>query len=90
MRHENKMRLPLVVHRHALPERKLMWNTEDNSTIFQLVSRVNEVVSLESDHFTLGHYEVGCYWDVNGTEYECLPFHNVVDILRRDDQVMQV
>ena len=80
------MRLRLNVQRHGLPPSPVVWATGDpkrtlNSTVSQLLERVNDVIPLESDDWGLEDYIV----EING--YECLHFQELGSVFRDDDEV---
>ncbi|KAI9762079.1 MAG: hypothetical protein M1840_001488 [Geoglossum simile] len=83
------MRLRLNVQRHGLPPSLVVWATGDpsptklipNSTISQLLEKVNDVIPLESDDWGLEDYVV----EING--YECLHFQELGSVFRDDEEV---
>ena len=84
------MRLRLTVRRHNLPDTPVIWVVDANTTIYQLLEQVNEIIPIESDSgWGLEDYVV----DLKGKEeanYECLHFQIVGSVLKEDDEVMFV
>ncbi|KAI9777525.1 MAG: hypothetical protein M1839_008819 [Geoglossum umbratile] len=83
------MRLRLNVQRHGLPPSLVVWTTGDrnptgcspNSTVSQLLEKVNDVIPLESDDWGLEDYVI----EING--YECLHFQELGSVFKDDDEV---
>lgn len=88
---ERELRLRLQVRRHGLPDVNLLWNAPagPDSTISNLVDKVNEVIPLESEDWGLEDYVVELK-GADGTAFECLHFQQVAKVLKDEDQVMLV
>lgn len=82
------MRLRLVVRRNGLPELRLMWHVQlgTNPTISKLLEQLNDHVPLEGEHWGLEDYVVELH-DNDGTNFECLHYQLVRDVLKPDDRV---
>jgi hypothetical protein len=84
------MRLRLIVRRNCVPDVKLLWNVVDEDcTIFQLLSQINDVIVIESGEWGLEDYAVE-YTDGVSRGFECLHFQVVFHILKNDDQILFV
>ncbi|KAI2621312.1 hypothetical protein GGS21DRAFT_385984 [Xylaria nigripes] len=85
---DQDMRLRLVVRRNGLPELRLMWNVRlgGNPTISKLLEQLNDYVPLESGNWGLEDYVVELH-DNDGTDFECLHYQLVKNVLRVDDRV---
>jgi hypothetical protein len=84
------MRLRLNIQRHGLPPSLVVWTTgecgpvkrsQSDTTISQLLERVNDIIPLESDEWGLEDYIV----EIRG--YECLHFQELEGIFKDDDEV---
>ncbi|KAF4120074.1 hypothetical protein GMORB2_3485 [Geosmithia morbida] len=85
----NGIRLRLTIRRHALPDVKFVWPcvTSHGMTIANLLSEVNNVVTLESGQWGLEDYAVELS-DGQGGSFECLHFQQVAQVFKNDDQVL--
>ena len=85
------IRLRLTIRRHALPEVNLVWPcvAANDFTVANLLSQINEVVTLESGQWGLEDYAVELA-DSNGASFECLHFQQVRQVFKQDDQVLWV
>ncbi|KAK4224676.1 hypothetical protein QBC38DRAFT_484916 [Podospora fimiseda] len=83
-----KLRLRLVIQRHALPEVRVIFSCEiDNDpTIAGLLEQVNETIPLESTEWGLEDYTVELRKE-NGLAFDCLHFQEVADVLNPDEEV---
>lgn len=93
------MRLQVAVHRHDLPEVRLIYNTAPKhgpgisriTIVADLLSAINALVPLESadGEWGLEDYvvEVAATADQSQT-YECFHFQEINDVLREDDEVV--
>lgn len=86
---DQDMRLRLVVRRNGLPELRLMWHAQlgTNPTISKLLEQLNGHVPLEGEHWGLEDYVVELH-DNDGTDFECLHYQLVRDVLKPDDRVL--
>lgn len=80
------MRIRLSVQRHRLPAVEVLWVVPDpesnpTSTIARMLTQVDEVIPLESEHWGLEDYVV----QVDG--FECLHFHKIGEVLKPGDHV---
>lgn len=83
------MRLRLVIRRHSLPDAAIVWAIDPihNPTISQLLEQINDVVPLESGgDWGLEDYSVEIKG--SGTNYECLHFQVIRDILHENDEIL--
>ncbi|KAI1737966.1 hypothetical protein F4680DRAFT_426677 [Xylaria scruposa] len=85
---DQEMRLRLVVRRNSLPELRLMWHVklDSNPSISKLLEQLNDHVPLESEHWGLEDYVVELH-DSDGTDFECLHYQLVRNVLKPDDRV---
>jgi hypothetical protein len=89
MRDSDRLRLRLVVRRHALPEVRVVFavQLDTDPTIANLLEQVNEVVPLESNDWGLEDYTVELR-DSAGHGFDCLHFQQVSGILKNDEEVL--
>ncbi|KAI0543466.1 hypothetical protein F4679DRAFT_568635 [Xylaria curta] len=85
---DQEMRLRLVVRRNSLPELRLMWHVklDSNPSISKLLEQLNDHVPLESEDWGLEDYVVELH-DSDGTDFECLHYQLVRNVLKPDDRV---
>lgn len=92
------MRLQLLIHRHALPPVRIVHTTGTGpashtrspaSTIADLLNDVNDIIPLESEdgEWGLEDYVVEVAGLDSASNYECLHFQVVEDVLREFDEV---
>ncbi|KAK3995701.1 hypothetical protein QBC44DRAFT_233413 [Cladorrhinum sp. PSN332] len=83
-----KLRLRLVIQRHALPEARIVFSCkiDNDPTIAGLLEQVNEVIPLESVEWGLDDYAVELRKE-NGLAFDCLHFQEVADVLNPDEEV---
>jgi len=85
----NNLRLRLVVHRHALPEVRVVFciQLENDPTIAKLLEEVNELIPLESSEWGLEDYTVELR-DAHGRGFECLHYQQVSAVLKNDEEIL--
>ena len=86
---QDRLRLKLVVRRHALPEVRVLFGAviDNDPTISTLLEQINDVVPLESGEWGLEDYTVEIC-DKDGQAFECLHFEKVKAILEKDETVL--
>ncbi|KAL2130945.1 hypothetical protein VTI74DRAFT_5728 [Chaetomium olivicolor] len=86
---DNILRLRLVVRRHALPDVRIVFavQLDNDPTIASLLERINEIIPLESDDWSLEDYVVQLR-DSAGHGFDCLHFQPVSTILKNDEEVL--
>ncbi|KAG0652943.1 hypothetical protein D0Z07_0132 [Hyphodiscus hymeniophilus] len=82
------MRLRITVRRHCLPDTPIIWNVDlGSSTISELLTKVNEIIPIESGEWGLEDYAVDLKGS-NSVNYECLHFQEVGKVMKEDDEVI--
>ncbi|KAK4167886.1 hypothetical protein QBC43DRAFT_202752 [Cladorrhinum sp. PSN259] len=83
-----KLRLRLVIQRHALPEVRIVFSckTDNDPTVAGLLEQVNGIVPLESAEWGLEDYTVELRKE-NGLAFDCLHFQEVADVFDPDEEV---
>lgn len=75
------MRVRLQIHRHALPETRLLWQAKPSHTVAQFLQSLNVQYPLETAQWGLEDYVVSI------ADYEALHYHRIGDVFQPDDQI---
>lgn len=75
----------MQVQRHGLPAARVLWSTPGaDQTVAELLQQINDLIPIETEDWGLEDYEV----HVGG--YEALHYFRLSDVLKDEDEVMQV
>ncbi|OAA65828.1 ef-hand 2 [Niveomyces insectorum RCEF 264] len=87
---ERSLRLRLCIRRNGLPETRIVYPlvADEETTVYKLLERVNEIIPLEGTDWGLDDYVVELKSSSNGAAFECLHFQPVAHLLEKDDEVL--